>query len=75
MRRTLAEFGLPIEKAEYYSSFNFLAEYLEKFRSTEVYYYYYYYYYYSIQLLLLLFYSIIIIIIIIIIVYSATVAR
>ena len=37
MRRTLAKFGLPIEEAKNYSSFNFLAEYLEKFRSTELY--------------------------------------
>ena len=37
MRRTLAKFGLPFEKAKNYSFFNFLAEYLEKFRSTELY--------------------------------------
>ena len=36
MRRTLAKFVLPFEKAKNYSSFNFLAEYLEKFRSTEL---------------------------------------
>ena len=33
----MAKFGLPFEKAKNYSSFNFLAEYLEKFRSTELY--------------------------------------
>ena len=37
MRRTLAKFGLPFEKAKNYSSFNFLADNLEKFRSTELY--------------------------------------
>ena len=30
MRRTLSKFGLPFEKAKNYSSFNFLAENLEK---------------------------------------------
>ena len=37
MRRTLAKFGLPFEKAKNYSSFNILAENLEKLRSTELY--------------------------------------
>ena len=33
----LAKFGLPFEKGKIYSSFNFLAENLEKFRPTELY--------------------------------------
>ena len=33
----LAKFGLPFGKAKNYSSFNFLAENLEKFRSNELY--------------------------------------
>ena len=37
VRRTLAKFGLPFEKAKNYSYFNFLAENLEKFHSTELY--------------------------------------
>ena len=37
MRPTLAKFGLPFKKAKNYSSFNFLAENLEKYRSTELY--------------------------------------
>ena len=37
MRRPLAKFGPAFEKAKNYRYFNFLAENLEKLRSTELY--------------------------------------